>query len=281
MPIVIQDDELDRSFVFLDAKMLPCNIDGYVDKAAGVSMEAFQLPQMIVKQSWQQRPFRFKATIVASDHETGPAYCSKSYFSVHAKEDGQSLLESIWLGLSSSVAVYYLLLTSGQFASAVPKPNKSEIMSVPVPENCQSLVGGIKEGDYDEVDRRAFEAFKLDEVDRTLVSDLFRYTLRDYKGSGVTPGRKPTIRAETSGDVPDLEPELRLYCDFFVRVLKAGFGKEKRIKARIFQEETDDPLPVRLVAFHLNWRRGRRNPNRNDRLCRTGINVEGPRWTEG
>ncbi len=106
-------------------------------------------------------------------------------------------------------------------------------------------MNGIKEGDYDEIDRQAFEAFKLDEVDRTLVSDLFRYTLRDYKGSGITPGRKPTIRAETSGDVPHLEPELRLYCDFFVRVLKAGFGKEKGIKARIFQEETDDPLPVR------------------------------------
>jgi hypothetical protein len=254
MPIVIQDDELDHSFVFLDAKMLPCNIDGYVDKAAGVSMEAFQLPQMIVKQSWQQRPFRFKAAIVASDHETGPVYCSMSYFSVHAKEGGQELLESIWMGLSSSVAVYYLLLTSGQFASAIPKPKKNEIMSVPIPENRQALVGGIREGDYDEVDRRAFEAFKLDEVDRTLVSDLFRYTQRDYKGSGITPGRRPTIRAETSSDVPHLEPELRLYCDFFVRVLKAGFGKEKRIKARIFQEETDDPLPVRLVAFHLNWR---------------------------
>jgi hypothetical protein len=254
MPIVIQDDELDRSFTFVDAKTLPCNIDGYVDSGAGVSMGAFQLPQMIVKQSWQQGPFRFKAAIVTSDADTGPVYCSKSYFSIHAKEGGQALLESIWLTLSSAVGVYYLLLTSGQFASAVPKPNKNEIMQLPMPHHGVSGLATVKEGDYAEVDRLTFEAFDLGEVERTLVSDLYRYTLRDYKGSGITPGRKPTTRVEGVAASLQIEPDLRLYCDYFTRVLKAGFGNEKTIRARIFHEGGDDYIPVRLVAFHLNWR---------------------------
>jgi hypothetical protein len=188
-----------------------------------------------------------------SDEETGAAYCTKSYFSVHEKDGRQAVLESAWLGLNSSVAVYYLLLTSGQFASAVPKPNKTEIMDVPIPDPRMSSIVGIRDGSFDEIDSRTFDGFGLDEVERTLVSDLFNYTLRDYKGSGVTPGRKPTNRRTMVGEAFSSEPELRLYCDYFVKVLRAGFGDDKRIRCRIFQESGDERLPVRLVAFHLNW----------------------------
>jgi hypothetical protein len=49
------------------------------------------------------------------------------------------------------------------------------------------------------------------------------------------------------------EPELRSYCDWFLRILRAGFGEDKAIGATIFAEATDEPLPVRLVGIHLNW----------------------------
>jgi hypothetical protein len=41
------------------------------------------------------------------------------------------------------------------------------------------------------------------------------------------------------------------YCEYFRRVLRAGFGEDKRVSATIFREATEAFLPVRLVAVHL------------------------------
>jgi hypothetical protein len=38
-------------------------------------------------------------------------------------------------------------------------------------------------------------------------------------------------------------------------VLKAGFGEDKAICATIYQDSAESPLPVRLVAIHLDWPR--------------------------
>ena len=49
-----------------------------------------------------------------------------------------------------------------------------------------------------------------------------------------------------------IEPELTAYCERFLRVLKAGFGQGKQVCATIFQEQSETPLPIRLVAIYLN-----------------------------
>jgi hypothetical protein len=46
---------------------------------------------------------------------------------------------------------------------------------------------------------------------------------------------------------------LKAYCEYFLKVLKAGFGKNKSICATIFQEKSPSPLPLRMVAIHLDW----------------------------
>jgi hypothetical protein len=48
------------------------------------------------------------------------------------------------------------------------------------------------------------------------------------------------------------EPELSRYCEYFIRVMKAGFGQDKQITATIFSESKGALLPYRLVAFELN-----------------------------
>jgi hypothetical protein len=45
---------------------------------------------------------------------------------------------------------------------------------------------------------------------------------------------------------------LAAYSDYFIRVLRAGFGQDKRISATIFREESETLVPVRLVAIHLD-----------------------------
>ena len=42
-----------------------------------------------------------------------------------------------------------------------------------------------------------------------------------------------------------------MYCEHFNRVLRSGFGQDKKISATIFTEKSEPFLPVRLVAIHL------------------------------
>ena len=81
-----------------------------------------------------------------------------------------------------------------------------------------------------------------------LIEDLFNTTLPDFKGDETSIGRQRTKRHQRSTQ----EPQLRQYCEYFIRVLKAGFGQDKEISATIFQEQGIESLPFRLIAFELN-----------------------------
>ena len=260
MPYLKEDAPLDKSFLFLDARELPKNTDPLTHNADSVNMEAFQLPQLIVKQSWQKETGRFSAAIIQSDPVTGPIFCSRGYFSVHADEADYGRLEAFWLMLRSSLAVYYLYLTSGRLAFWIPEPNKGQMLQVPLPKETDLELAELKSPD--DVDRAVYAALHLKDSESILVEDLFNYTIPDFKGNELSPGRQLTGRRETSDSSPANDPELRGYCSQFVRVLQAGFGGDKNIKATIFRDTSQHQLPLRLVAFHLDWPK------------RTGIKVE-------
>ncbi len=88
-----------------------------------------------------------------------------------------------------------------------------------------------------------------------MVEDLFDYTLPDFKGDETSPGRQPTERVRPCTQAAKSEPHLFAYCHYFARVLKAGFGQDKAICSTIYQDAAESPLPVRLVAIHLDWPR--------------------------
>lgn len=87
MPIVENDDAIDLYSKYLPAAELPLNDDDLTHKADSVDMSAFALPQLIVKQSWQKLTSRFKCLIVDSNAALGPVFCTRSYFSIHVRED--------------------------------------------------------------------------------------------------------------------------------------------------------------------------------------------------
>jgi hypothetical protein len=97
------------------------------------------------------------------------------------------------------------------------------------------------------VDRRIFELLELSATERALIEDTVKVTLADFKGDSSSPGRQTTRGARRS------EPVLTRYCKQFVEVLQAAFGRDKQVRATVFQEESGNELPVRLVALHLNW----------------------------
>ncbi len=237
------------SLLYLNADDLPKNKELQTDSRASTDFSAFACPQLIVKQGWKKSLSRFQARITKSSRSEG-ALCTQSYLTVHAREGQQNPLEAACLALNSIFATYFLLLTSSRFASYRPEPLVEELLNVPIPKPRPRMLQGIKT--WEDIDARMFEEFAFKESERVLVEDLFRFTLADFRGDENSFGRQRTVRLHERSS----EPQLTGYCEHVIRVLKAGFGRDKSISATIFQEETD-PLPYRLIAFELGGASGK------------------------
>lgn len=243
-PILETDEFPPGTFLFLDASSLPINTDVRTHSKDSTDFSAFSLPQLIIKQSWQKGHFRFQAAIVRTNSEARPVLCSRSYASVHVLEGREDILYGAWLSLRSKLAVYFLLLTSGRFASYREEPNLADIFAVPVPELSNPDLSRLST--VDDVDRFVRHAFDLKDSEWVLIEDMFNVTLPDFKGNQESPGRRRTFRGSDGSN----EPDLRSYSEYFIRVLKAGFGADKSVSATIFAD-TELELPYRLVAFEL------------------------------
>jgi len=241
---------LNRSSPYLKAEELPINNDPFVDSTGFNNFAAFQLPQMIIKLSWQKKSGRFRSVIIDPDNTNQGIICSESYVSIHIPESHISQLNAACLAYNSKLAVYYLLLSSGRFASYIPEVNVDDLLRVPIPELSVGDLQNIKT--IDDIDERIRQAFEFKDSEWVLINDLFNYTLQDFKGDGASPGRKKTHRIDNNQSQNNTEPELTAYCEYFLRVLKAGFGQDKQVCATIFQEQTNTLLPIRLVAIYLN-----------------------------
>lgn len=237
------------TFIHLIAQKLPCNEDQFTHRLTDLA--AFELPQLVIKSSWLKERRRFQAAIVKADQEEQGEkkgiLCSGSYVSVHVDKQSSSVLESAWLSYNSKLCVYYLLLSSGRFASFIPEIKPKELLSVPIPKPQSDLLQHIHT--FEDVDQGIRQAFAMKDSEWVLVEDLFDYTLPDFKGDNSSPGRQKTQHKDKEKNI---EPELHAYCEYFIRVFKAGFGQDKQIDAAIFQEQTEPLLSVRLVAFYLN-----------------------------
>jgi hypothetical protein len=247
-----------NSFLRIRAANLPTNSDPWVHSKDSSNLVAFESPQMILKQAWLQGDGRFEAAMVEPDDKGRGALCSESFVSVHVREDWRSRLEAACLSYNSKIAVYYLLLTSGRFASYRPEPNTDDLLRVPIPESRGHPLEDIVTKEA--LDQRVREAFALRDSEWALVEDLFNYTLPDFKGDAGSPGRQRTRRGG-SGPSGERDPELRTYCHYFLRVIRAGFGANKEISATIFQESDSEYGPVRLVGIHIGANLGEQQIN--------------------
>jgi len=240
----------DGTFLELNASSLPRNHDPWTHRLT--ELDAFKDPQLIIKRSWTRATSRFHAAVVSECASDRGVICSQNYVSVHVSQACKGKLQGAALTYNSILAVYFLLLTSGRMASYRPNAIVEELLSVPIAEANETDLG-IK--NFDAVDERVRSMLSLRDAEWTLVKDLFDFTLPDFKGDETSPGRQPTERNPNLKSVAGREPHLAAYCQYFLRVLKAGFGEDKAVCATIFQHPSDAQLPVRLVAIHLDWNR--------------------------
>jgi hypothetical protein len=119
-----------------------------------------------------------------------------------------------------------------------------------LPQQAGDLSGLIGPADFD---TRAFDAFALKDAERVLVDDMVDIHVADFRSKFDKPGLRSTRSA--SGTLFDTEasrePVLSAYAQYFTRVLKAGFGVDKGVRAKIFCARSTEVLPFRLMSFEL------------------------------
>ena len=226
----------------LKAASLPINKSPKVDHAASSDFTAFELPQLVIKQTLLKSVGRFQARLVLGEKKG--VICSQSYISIHQFKDGDGWLRSACLTFRSRLSAYFLTLTS-RLASDRAEALSGDILDVPIPHPTPSLTKDVT--DLSEVDSLVEEAFHLKAPESALIEDMLSFVYRE--GGEEKEGRKPTLRAR------DDEPgDLHRYADFLVKALRSTFGRDKTVRATIFEEEqSHDKLPMRMVAIHLNW----------------------------
>jgi hypothetical protein len=234
--------------IFLRADKLRKNSDPATHSRDSTDLSAFDVPQLIIKQSWKSKG-RFQSFLVVPDDARKGVLCSQSFVSVHADTEYESTLKCACLCFNSIIAVYYLFLTSGRCSGYIPEALVEQILSVPIPEHTVESVDEIES--FEDVDRRVRDAFGFKPAEWVLVEDWFEYTLQDFKGGVTSRSRRSTRREDGQEEVRKGKAVLTEYCEYVAHVLRAGFGQGRRISATIFAEGDKPFLPVRLVAIHL------------------------------
>jgi hypothetical protein len=230
----------EETFLWLDPSKLPVIEELRTHRTTDPLI--FNAPQIVIKKAYTSQVARLQAAIVPESSGDG-VVCSQSYVSASTASENVGILEAACLAYNSVIALYYLFLTSGRLATYRPEPLVNEILSVPIPALQKDLLRGLTSSA--EIDRRAFEAFHLDEARQILIEDSLDVTFADFKDIGHASGYSPTIR--------EGERELLQYCKEFLNVLAAAFGEKSRGSATIFAELAgSENLPVRLVAISLD-----------------------------
>ncbi len=137
-----EDDFPPDTFLYLNAEQMRPNDDPRTHSKDSTSYEAFQTPQLLIKQGWTTRSGRFQAVMIAHHDDGLGVICSQSYISAHAA--AKSTLESATLSYNSVLAVYFLLLTSGRLASYRPEPLVEEMRGVPFASPRDNMLAGIR-----------------------------------------------------------------------------------------------------------------------------------------
>ena len=176
--------------------------------------------------------------------------CTQSYVSVHQFPGDDDWLSAACLAFHSGLSAYYLSLTS-RLAFDRGEALSGHILDVPIPHpSALPTLDSVKPNDVDAVVENAFQ---LKEPERALISDLLEFGYREGASkSGDKPSRKLTVRSSE-----DDRDDVFRYADFFIKAHAPTFGKDRAVRATIWEEATGQTrLPVRVVAIHLDWPAG-------------------------
>ncbi len=232
----------------LQADRLEINTDPFISLKDSPPLNTFEPSQLFVKASWKRDSWRFQGALI-NDTENSGVLCSSAYLNIQSEDN--LLLKSICLCFNSSLAVYQTFLMDGRCAFYRPEATLESLSKIAIPTISSEIFEKIEEvvrkdfnQAYPKLDKAIYKSFELDKSSQFLIEDFFEYTLSDFQLRKDSIGRQRTERRS--------ENTLKKYCETFFEVINSGFGKDKHLRATIFQEREND-LPVRMIAIHLNY----------------------------
>jgi hypothetical protein len=252
--------------LFLKAELLSTNTNPFVHSRESAQLEAFELPQLIIKKSWLKRKKRFQARLISTSEQKG-VICSQSYDSVHSTQLKSHILDTACLVYNSMWANYFLFLTSGSFAFERPKPLSIELRSLPLPLDESNNLKAASAVEFREllnadikgeavsveaIDEAVYRAFEFQEAERILIEDLIDHPLAEFKWREEAPNRRHTHRKSPNTIVVLDEPDLHLYSETLVRTLARTYGADKAVGIRIWSDLSSDSqpqLPMRYISI--------------------------------
>jgi hypothetical protein len=251
-PLFDQNDFPADGFPYLSPGILPRNDNPFIDRRDSIDWSAFEPAQLLIKLGWKRGTRRFQSRVV--DGSEG-VLCSTSYVSVHFPSDQISAMASACITYNSKLAAYFLLLTSNRFASFIQEVNANDLLRVPLPRTDVTLEGVSSAPETDEIVRRAFG---IKAAEWVLIEDAFRYTLSAFQAADPTKSRAAVTGKESrveqiAGPALVDSDMLEEYGEAFAKVIRAGFGSDKRVRITVFRTPVETSAPVHFVAIHLGW----------------------------
>jgi len=238
----------DGAFLSIMASKLPTNQNPLLQETASTNLAAFQPPQMLVHRTPDRITGRFRSVLVKPESGRRGALCSDAYVSFHSEDS--TALAAACVALNSSLASYFLRLTSGRIAGFFQQSLPGDLSILPVPEGLAVDIEQIRS--FSEVDEIVRAAFRIKESEWVLVEDFLRHVVPAIYASGSTGATKRVKPAEPQSKAEiDLEP----YTSLLIHTL-SELGATA--SATIFTESSRTRLPVCLVAIRMNHDRGQR-----------------------
>ncbi|MFZ2630645.1 MAG: N-6 DNA methylase [Desulfosalsimonadaceae bacterium] len=242
---ILENNELFQDLhIVTDLTPFPINKNDMFERKRNLAI--FELPALLMRESWKVKDGRFKAIIVTPNNEKHLLY-SQSFMGIKANERALAIYA---IAANSSFAVYYYYLTSGRLASYRPSLRKGDLERLPFPKSSKYTCTQLSNMSLDEIDRISFRLYGINEVEQGLVDDFLLISLCDFKSKAyeISNGYKE-LQFCTNKD----NGGITQYCEWFVKVLKSGFGQEKSICASIFLPASGANFPFCLVGIHLDW----------------------------
>jgi hypothetical protein len=247
IPLLESSSLFERSPLVVRNSFFPSNEDPMFERER--SLSSFRLPLLIVRSSWRaSKEGRFKAILVEPTKQSRHLLFSQSYFGIGSSVDRQ--LAALAVVMNSATAVWYFYMTSGRLASYRPSLRKGDLERLPMPRPSDVSVDEVRTMVDQEIDAEASVLYGLGKAERALVEDFVGITLRDFKDARSAPGRQPAHSPQSSDS-----RYLEVYCQWFLDVVRAGFGQAKALCATIFHPEGAGTFPVCVIAIHLGWAR--------------------------
>jgi len=231
----------------LDQSKVPVWGDPRTADTHSTDFDAFRTPQMLIKMSYSRKDKRMRAVRVRAAIPPWGIICKKTYFSVSdLKADGRRL-DAACVAFNSTIATWYLALTSSRLGHNRPEVLVSELLDVPLPERSVDLSALTTP---DAIDECAADLYGLTEADMLLVEDCVQHTLPQAQHESALSGYDMTRRSENCSDD---KADLVAYADCVLRVLRSTFGLHRNAGATVYEEQVgSERLPVRMVAVHLD-----------------------------